>query len=148
VAEFIASTYTYLWRDGIDVAFVGIAGAGFDRAELLAAPPHVDAGERRVAADRIGAVCRRAGVRVHSVVPSGVDVNLVENTPTGILDTGEECARLVERVGPDLLGVCYDVANRHMVEDVDSPRIWRLSGRPVGGEDRGRDRSLDPRAGL
>jgi sugar phosphate isomerase/epimerase len=191
VAEFVASTYTYLWRGGIEAAFAGIAEAGFDRVELLAAPPHVDAGEPRVAADRIGAACRRAGVSVHSVVPSGVDVNLAspdstmrewsvgyfvtigrlaaevgarwliihpgrrhplrpapydryrqwvtdgvhlvldalsgvavgvlfENTPTGILDTGEECAQLVERVGADVLGVCYDVANGYMVEDVDA----------------------------
>lgn len=188
---FVASTYTYLWRDGVEAAFAGIAEAGFDRAELLAAPPHVDAGEVRAAADRIGAARGRTGVSVHSVVPSGVDVNLaspdstmrewsvgyfimigrlaaevgaewlvihpgrrhplrpapydryrqwvtdgvreildalsgvpfgvlLENTPTGILDTGEECARLVERVGPEVLGVCYDVANGHMVEDVDA----------------------------
>jgi deoxyribonuclease IV len=189
VTGFIASTYTYLWRGGVDAAASGIAEAGFDRVELLAAAPHVDAGEPRLAADRIIAACRRAGVSVHSVVPSGVDVNLAspdptmrewsvghfvtigrlaadvgarwliihpgrrhplrpapydrywqwvtdgvhsvldalssvevgvlfENTPTGILDTGEECARLVQTVGSDLLGVCYDVANGHMVEDV------------------------------
>jgi sugar phosphate isomerase/epimerase len=191
VAGFVASTYTYLWRGGIDAAFAGIAGAGFDRVELLAAPPHVDAGEPRMAADRIGAACARAGLSVHSVVPSGVDVNLAspdstmrewsvghfvamgrlaadvgarwlvihpgrrhplrpapydlyrqwvtdgvryvldtlsgvpvgvlfENTPTGILDTGAECAQLVERVGSDLLGACYDVANGYMVEEVDA----------------------------
>jgi sugar phosphate isomerase/epimerase len=189
VAGFIASTYTYLWRGGFDTAAAGIAEAGFDRLELLAAAPHVDAGEPGSAADRVIAACRRAGVSVHSVVPSGVDVNLaspdptmrewsvghfvtmgrlaadvgarwfivhlgrrhplrpapydryrrwvtdgvhsvldalssvevgvlIENTPTGVLDTGEECARLVEAVGSDLLGVCYDVANGHMVEDV------------------------------
>jgi sugar phosphate isomerase/epimerase len=191
-AGFIASTYTYLWRAGVEAAFAGIAEAGFNRAELLAAPPHVDAGELRAAADRIGAAGRRTGVSVHSVVPSGVDVNLaspdstmrewsvgyfimigrlaaevgaqwlvihpgrrhplrpapddryrrwvtdgvhtildvlsgvpvgvlVENTPTGILDTGAECGWLVEQVGgPEVLGVCYDVANGHMVEDVDA----------------------------
>lgn len=189
MAEFVASTYTYLWRGGIDAAFAGIAEAGFDRVELMAAPPHVDAGEPQTAADRITAACVRAGVSVHSVVPSGVDVNLAspdstmrawsegylvtigrlaaelgarwlivhpgrrhplrpapydqyrrwvtdgvgyvldalsgvdvgvlfENTPTGVLDTGGECAQLVEQVGPDRLGICYDVANGHMVEDV------------------------------
>lgn len=189
MAGFIASTYTYLWRGDIDAAVSGIAEAGFDRVELLAAAPHVDACQLRLTADRIIAASRRGGVSVHSVVPSGVDVNLAspdptvrewsvghfvtmgrlaadvgarwlivhpgrrhplrpapydryrqwvtggvhcildalssvevgvlfENTPTGILDTGEECARLVEQVGSDLLGVCYDVANGHMVEDV------------------------------
>lgn len=189
MADFIASTYTYLWCDGLDAALAGIAEAGFDQIELLAAPPHVDPGEPRLAADRIGAACTRTGVSVHSVVPSGVDANLaspdgtmrewsvghfvtmgrlavevgarwlivhpgrrhplrpapydryrqwvidgvcrvlnalsgtgvgvlLENTPTGVLDTGHECAKLVEQVGPGALGVCYDVANGHMVEDV------------------------------
>lgn len=49
----------------------------------------------------------RLGVRV-----------LLENTPTGLVDTGRECAELVERVGPDRLGLCYDVANGIVVEDV------------------------------
>ncbi|HEY8471226.1 MAG TPA: sugar phosphate isomerase/epimerase family protein [Natronosporangium sp.] len=185
---FIASTYTYLWRSELEAAVAGIAEAGFDRLELLAAPPHVDAGQLRQATDRIGTACGRSGVRVHSVVPSGVDVNLAspeptmrewsvgyfvsigrlaadvgarwliihpgrrhplrpapdrlyrrwvidgvrylldalapqigvlfENTPTGVLDTGDECRWLVEQVGADRLGVCYDVANGHMVEDV------------------------------
>jgi sugar phosphate isomerase/epimerase len=43
---------------------------------------------------------------------------LFENTPTGILDTGEEIAQLIERVDSNVLRVCYDVANGHMVEDV------------------------------
>lgn len=192
MAEFMASTYTYLWRDEIETAFTRIAEAGFNSVELLAAPPYVDAGEPPSrAAERIGAAAARAGVRVESVVPSGVDVNLAspdstmrewsvryfatvgrlaanlgarwliihpgrrhplrpapyeqyrqwvddgvrgvldalsdlgigvlfENTPTGILDTGEECAQLVERVGSEMLGVCYDVANGYMVEDVDA----------------------------
>lgn len=188
MAGFVASTYTYLWRASLDVAFAGIAEAGFAQVELLAAAPHVDAGDLGVAADQIGGACARTGLRVHSVVPSGVDVNLAspdptmrrwsaghfvtmgrlaaavgarwliihpgrrhplrpapyqryrqwvtdgvcavldalsgveigvlfENTPTGVLDTGEECARLAEAVGPDRIGVCYDVANGHMVED-------------------------------
>jgi L-ribulose-5-phosphate 3-epimerase len=188
MVEYIASTYTYLWRADIDSALAGIAEAGFSQVELLAAPPHVDAAETQLAAEQITAACRRTGVSVHSVVPSGVDVNLAsadstmrewsvgyftmigrlaasvgarwlithpgrrhplrpapydqcrqwatdglslivdalsdaeigilfENTPTGILDTGEECAQLVQRIGPDVLGVCYDVANGHMVED-------------------------------
>ena len=187
--EFVASTYTFLWRTDIEVAIGEIAKAGFSRVEVLAAPPHVDAGEWQAAAERIGGACRRAGVSVHSVAPSGVDVNLAspdstmrewsvgyfatigrlaadvgarwliihpgrrhplrpapdgayqqwvtdgvrrildevsdleigvlfENTPTGILDTGEEIAQLIERVDSNVLRVCYDVANGHMVEDV------------------------------
>jgi sugar phosphate isomerase/epimerase len=187
--ELVASTYTFLWRAEIDAAVGEIAKAGFHRVELLAAPPHVDASEWQAAANRIGAACRRAGVSVHSVAPSGVDVNLAspdstmrewsvgyfatigrlaadvgarwliihsgrrhplrpapygayqqwvidgvrrvldemseleigvlfENTPTGILDTGEEIAQLIERVDSNVLRVCYDVANGHMVEDV------------------------------
>lgn len=187
--ELVASTYTFLWRAEIEAAVGEIAKAGFHRVELLAAPPHVDAGEWRAAANRIGAACRHAGVNVHSVAPSGVDVNLAspdstmrqwsvgyfatigrlaadvgarwliihpgrrhplrpapygayqqwvtdgvrrildevsdleigvlfENTPTGILDTGEEIAQLIERVDSNVLRACYDVANGHMVEDV------------------------------
>jgi sugar phosphate isomerase/epimerase len=187
--ELVASTYAFLWRAGVEAAVDEIAKAGFERMELLAAPPYVDAGEWEVAADRIGSACQRAGVSVYSVAPSGVDVNLAspdstmrdwsvgyfatigrlataigarwliihpgrrhplrpapydqylrwvtdgvlktldamscfeigvlfENTPTGILDTGEEIAQLVEGVDADVFRVCYDVANGHMVEDV------------------------------
>lgn len=187
--EIAASTYTFLWRAGIEAAVGEIAKAGFSRVELLAAPPHVDAGDWRRTADRINAACQRAHVSVHSVAPSGVDVNLAspdstmrewsvgyfvtigrlaadvgarwliihpgrrhplrpapdgayqqwvtdgvrrvldemsdleidvlfENTPTGILDTGEEIAQLIKRVDSNALRVCYDVANGHMVEDV------------------------------
>lgn len=190
MVQMVASTYSYLWRAGIEAALADAASAGFSEVELLAAPPHVDAGERVwAAADRIASAAGRAGVRVQSVVPSGVDVNLAspdstmrrwsvryfstigrlaadvgarwlivhpgrrhplrpaphhqyrqwvidgiralldelsgvdvgllfENTPTGVLDTGAECAELVAQIGPDSLGVCYDVANGHMVEDV------------------------------
>jgi sugar phosphate isomerase/epimerase len=188
--ELVASTYSFLWRAELEMAVGDIAKAGFQRMELLAAPPYVDAGEWEVAADRIGTASRRAGVAVHSVAPSGVDVNLaspdstmrewsvgyfatigrlaaavgarwliihpgrrhplrpapndhyrqwvidgvrrildamscieigvlVENTPTGILDTGAEIAQLIETVDSDVLRVCYDVANGHMAEDVD-----------------------------
>jgi sugar phosphate isomerase/epimerase len=186
--EPVASTYTFLWRADIGAAIDVIGTAGFQRVEVLAAPPHVDAGDWRTAADRIVAASTRAGVGVHSVVPSGVDVNLaspdstmrewsvgyftsigrlaaqvgarwlivhpgrrhplrpapeayyrqwvadglrrvldamsgtetgllIENTPTGVLDTGEEIAELVAQVNSDALRICYDVANGHMVED-------------------------------
>ena len=199
--EIVASTYTFLWRAEVAAAVSEIAAAGFRQVELLAAPPHVDAGEWRQAAQQITAACRCAGVRVHSVAPSGVDVNLAspdstmrnwsvgyfstigrlaaavgarwlivhpgrrhplrpapdgayrhwvadgvrrildklsdleidvlfENTPTGILDTGEEIAQLVEQVGPDAVRICYDVANGHMVEDVEAG--LRVSGRYLG----------------
>jgi sugar phosphate isomerase/epimerase len=198
---FVASTYTFLWRTDIEMAIGEIAKAGFRRVELLAAPPHVDAGEWQLAAERVGAACRRAGVSVHSVAPSGVDVNLAspdstmrewsvgyfatigrlaaevgarwliihpgrrhplrpapydqyrrwvidgvrrildatsgieigvlfENTPSGILDTGEEIVQLIEAVDSGVLRVCYDVANGHMVEDVDAG--LRASGRSLG----------------
>lgn len=201
MAGFVASTYTYLWRAGLDAAFDGIARAGFARVELLAAAPHVDAGNPGAAAGAIGAACARTGLRVHSVVPSGVDVNLAspdptmrrwsvghfaamgmlaaavgarclivhpgrrhplrpappdryrqwvtdgihalldalsgvevevlfENTPTGVLDTGAECAWLAEAVGPDRVGVCYDVANGHMVEDAGAGLA--ATGRQLG----------------
>ena len=42
---------------------------------------------------------------------------VLENTPSTILDTAEECADVVRAVGADRLGVCYDVANGLMVED-------------------------------
>ncbi len=190
MAAIAVSTYTYLWRTDIKAALADVARAGFSDVELLAAPPHVDAGERPWAvADRIAKAAGCAGVQVNSVVPSGVDVNLAspdssmrrwsvryfgtigrlaadigarwliihpgrrhplrpapydqyrqwvldgirvllddlsgvdigvlfENTPTGILDAGTECAGLVGEIGPDRIGVCYDIANGHMVEDV------------------------------
>ena len=43
--EFVTSTYTFLWRTDIETAIGEIAKAGFRRVEVLAAPPHVDAGE-------------------------------------------------------------------------------------------------------
>lgn len=199
--ELVASTYTFLWRTDIDMAIGEIADSGFRRVEILAAPPHVDAGEWQLAAERIGAACQRARVKVHSVAPSGVDVNLAspdstmrqwsagyfatigrfaadvgarwliihpgrrhplrpapydkyrqwvidgvrrildatsgveigvlfENTPTGILDTGEEIVQLIEAVGASELRVCYDVANGHMAEDVHTG--LRASGQYLG----------------
>ena len=199
--ELVPSTYTFLWRAEVAVAVSEIAAAGFRQVELLAAPPHVDAGEWRQAAQRITVACRSAGVKVHSVAPSGVDVNLAspdstmrnwsvgyfatigrfaaavgarwliihpgrrhplrpapdgayrqwvadgvrrildelsdleidvlfENTPTGILDTGEEIAQLVEQVDSGAVRICYDVANGHMVEDVEAG--VRASGRFLG----------------
>jgi sugar phosphate isomerase/epimerase len=47
----------------------------------------------------------------------GVGV-LVENSPTGLLDTAKDCVDLVQEIGGGNLGLCYDVANGHMVEDV------------------------------
>jgi sugar phosphate isomerase/epimerase len=80
--EFVASTYTFLWRAGIETAVDEIAKAGFRRIEVLAAPPMVDAGEWQSAADQIGSACQRAHVSVHSVAPSGVDVNLASPDST------------------------------------------------------------------
>jgi sugar phosphate isomerase/epimerase len=48
--------------------------------------------------------------------PTGVQV-LFENTPTGLLDTGEECVGVVRHIGAPNLGLVYDVANGFMVED-------------------------------
>jgi sugar phosphate isomerase/epimerase len=42
---------------------------------------------------------------------------LIENTPTAMLDTAEECVDMVTAIGADRLGVCYDVANGFMVEE-------------------------------
>ena len=84
--------------------------------------------------DGLDVVIREAG-------PAGLRV-LLENVPTGLIDTGEECAALVA-VLPDGLGLCYDVANGFMVEDV--PRVLAsLSVRPdvVHLSDTRRDRWL------
>lgn len=54
---------------------------------------------------------------VECATAEGVAV-LLENTPTGLLDTAAECVDVVREIGPDRLGLCYDVANGHMVEDV------------------------------
>lgn len=42
---------------------------------------------------------------------------VLENTPSTMLDTAEECVDVVTSIGADRLGVCYDVANGFMVED-------------------------------
>jgi sugar phosphate isomerase/epimerase len=186
---FVGSTYTYLWRHDLERAFEDIAAAGFTGVELLAAPPHVDLLDPAGSAERVLAAVRRTGLAVHSVVPSGVDVNLasvepsmrdwsvdyfgqagrlaaevgarwliahpgrrhpfrpppyeqcvewavaglervvaavereavgvlLENTPTGVLDTAAECVQTVRLLGSADVGVCYDVANGHMVEEV------------------------------
>lgn len=187
--DYVVSTYSFLWRRDLTSAIEEIAAAGFGPIEILVAAPHVSLPVESAEASRLRRVCEAAGVRVNSVVPSGVDVNLasvdeamrrwsvgqftgaarlaaelgaefvvthpgrrhplrpppldmlhgwvvdglsqvieesarigvrvlLENTPTGLIDTGRECAELVERIGPDRLGTCYDVANGHMVEDV------------------------------
>jgi sugar phosphate isomerase/epimerase len=48
--------------------------------------------------------------------PTGLRV-LFENTPTGLLDRGEECLDVVRHIGASNLGLVYDVANGFMVED-------------------------------
>ena len=187
-AEFTASTYTYLWKDGLATAIDEIADAGYRGVELMAAPPHIElSGDTRPAAAAARDACQRAGVNIASVA-AGFDVNLaspdgamrdwslkhyqaagrfaaqlgarylvvhpgrrhpfkpapyeaarewviagltritdamrdegvrpvLENTPSTILDTAEECVDVVRAVGADRLGVCYDVANGLMVED-------------------------------
>jgi sugar phosphate isomerase/epimerase len=55
---------------------------------------------------RIATTARELGIRV-----------AFENAPTGILDLAEDCIRVVEAVGSERVGVCYDVANGFMVED-------------------------------
>lgn len=186
---YIASTYSFLWRRDLTSAIGEVASAGFEAIEILAAAPHVSLPVEVTEARRLRRVCEAAGVRVNSVVPSGVDVNLasvdeamrrwsvgqfvaaaqlaaelgaehvivhpgrrhplrpppsemlhgwvvdgisqvvdesselglkalLENTPTGLIDTGRECAEIVERIGSDRLGLCYDVANGFMIEDV------------------------------
>lgn len=40
-----------------------------------------------------------------------------ENAPTTILDLASDCLRVVEAVGRERVGVCYDIANAFMVED-------------------------------
>lgn len=40
-----------------------------------------------------------------------------ENTPTSVLDTAHECVDVVAAIGPESIGICYDLANGFMVED-------------------------------
>jgi len=42
---------------------------------------------------------------------------VLENTPSTILDTAEECVDVVRAVGAERIGLCYDVANGMIVED-------------------------------
>lgn len=186
-ADLTASTYTLLWKVGLEAAIDEIASAGYGGVELMAAPPHFElSGDTRPAAAAAREACRRAGVTITSVA-AGFDVNLaspdgamrawsleyyraagrfaaqlgapylvvhpgrrhpfkpaphgaarewvldslaqiteamkdegvrplIENTPTEMLDTAEECVDVVAAVGADRLGVCYDVANGFMVE--------------------------------
>ncbi|MFC5382099.1 sugar phosphate isomerase/epimerase family protein [Aquipuribacter nitratireducens] len=79
-------------------------------------PPPVDVlvGHVRDGLTDVVDVARREGVQV-----------LLENVPTGLLDTGAECLALTDDV--EGLGLVYDVANGHMVEDVGV--ALRLLGR-------------------
>ncbi|KHL19347.1 deoxyribonuclease-4/hexulose-6-phosphate isomerase [Mumia flava] len=69
------STYTGLGRRELGDLLGDLAEAGCPDVEVLAAPPHLDL-EHGDAPARLRSATRRAGVRVRSVVPSGVDVNL------------------------------------------------------------------------
>jgi deoxyribonuclease-4 len=77
------------------------------RVPVLVSPPEATAREWVLAAlSRISRALEPAGVRV-----------LFENTPTGLLDSGQECLDVVRDVGTNNLGLVYDVANGFMVED-------------------------------
>ena len=56
--------------------------------------------------DVVTAAAEREGVHV-----------LLENVPTGLFDTAQECVDVVHALD-GRLGICYDVANGYMVEDV------------------------------
>lgn len=186
---FTASTYTYLWKEDLTRALSDIAAAGYDGAELMAAPPHVEFWlglDSAIASIR--EACQRTRTEISSVVPAGLDVNLAspdgsmrewsvehyiqvgrlaatvdarflvihpgrrhpfkpapyedardwiiegvskvvttledegvrpvfENTPSGIIDSAEECVEIVEAVGAERIGICYDLANGFMIED-------------------------------
>jgi len=51
-----------------------------------------------------------------SLESTGLKV-LFENTPTDLLDSGDECLDVVRHIGAGNLGLVYDVANGFMVED-------------------------------
>lgn len=105
------------------------------RRHPLRPPPHEVLWDRVV--DGLGMI-------VAEVRPLGVEV-LLENVPTGLIDTAEECAAVADLVeGP--VGLCFDVANAFMVEDV-AAAIGSLPGPPslVHVSDTRRDRWLhDP----
>lgn len=184
----VVSTYTGLNRQSLPELLHALADAGREYVEILAAPPHVDLENVGSAVSALAPVLRCTGLRVTSVVPSGVDVNLasthqgmrelseahfvatvqlaaalgadvaivhpgrrhplrppplmelealvlqgletvisvaeregvqvlLENVPTGLLDTAHECAAVVQQLDRRL-GLCFDVANGFMVEDV------------------------------
>ena len=81
--------------------------------------------------DAIVRAGEREGIRV-----------LLENVPTGLIDTAEECADVVSALS-DRIGLCYDVANGYMVEDVPQA-LTKLSVHPelVHVSDTRRDRWL------
>lgn len=192
----VVSTYTGLGRTPLPRLLEEVASAGHESVEILATPPHVDLENPGAAVDELRPVLTQTGLRVSSVVASGVDVNLastqlgmrrwsceqflstvriasalgadyvivhpgrrhplrpppmdsllgwvlegletvlkvakqegvqvlLENVPTGLLDTAGECAD-VARALQGRVGLCYDVANGFMVEDV--PRALRSLG--------------------
>lgn len=77
------------------------------RVPVLLTPPEDTAREWVLTAlSRIARAVESSGLKV-----------LFENTPTGLLDTGEECVDVVQTIGASNLGLVYDVANGFMVED-------------------------------
>lgn len=61
-------------------------------------------------------VIAAVGLIASELASTGLRV-LFENTPTGLLDTAEECVDVVRHLGADNVGLVYDVANGFMVED-------------------------------
>jgi sugar phosphate isomerase/epimerase len=77
------------------------------RVPVLVPAPEDTAREWVLAAlSQIARALESTGVRV-----------LFENTPTGLLDTGDECVEVVRTIAASNLGLVYDVANGFMVED-------------------------------
>ena len=52
MSELVISTYTGLWRTGLDELLEAYADAGHSRVELLAASPHVDLDDPEVGTSR------------------------------------------------------------------------------------------------
>jgi sugar phosphate isomerase/epimerase len=77
------------------------------RRHPLRPPPREELWDRVV--DGLGAISAAAQELAVEV--------LLENVPTGLIDTADECAE-VSALLPGRVGLCFDVANAFMVEDV------------------------------
>ncbi len=113
--ELGTSVYTYLWACSLEGALERCAGFGFRTLELVATPPllrpaHFGPFERR----RLCRLLGRLGLKVFSVNPTFLDINLVSLNPAirrASLKELKDTIRLAAEIGAQL--VVISAGRRH-----------------------------------